>query len=150
MKSIAILLLVALFLAGCAKINDTTMQLLSSASPAMAVMNDTVLTGRALLYPDRTGTLDLVSGTEPQIKCMGKLRYTATQTGVASLKCSDGTDALLTFTAISEISGHGSGRTARGMARFTFGFEMTEASAYLQLPAVKPSDTAPEGGAKPQ
>jgi hypothetical protein len=150
MKTIVFSLLLSFILAGCAKINDTTMQLLSSSSAAVAVVNDTVLSGKAVLFTDRSGTLSLESGTEPQLKCMGRLRYTATQTGVVSLQCSDGTDALLTFTAISETSGHGSGKTARGMARFTYGLEMAEAAAYLKLPAIKPPVTAPEGEARTQ
>ena len=150
MKSIAISLLATFFLASCAAINDTTMRLLASSSPAMAVVNDSVLTGKALLFTDRTGTLDLESDSQTPLKCMGKLSYTATKTGVVSLQCSDGTEALMTFTAISETSGYGSGRTDRGMASFTFGLEKAQAAAYLKQPSGTPPGTATEGGARPQ
>jgi hypothetical protein len=150
MKSKAIPLLSILIVVGCAKINDTTMRLLSSSSPAVAVVNDTVLTGTAVLFTDRSGTLNLESDTEPLLKCMGNLRYTATQTGTVSLKCSDGTESLMTFTAISETKGYGSGKTARGMAGFTFGLDMDEAAAYLKMPAGRPPGTAPDGAARPQ
>jgi hypothetical protein len=68
MKSTTISLLFAVCLAGCAKINDTAMRMLASSSTALAVVNDTVLTGTAVLFTDRSGTLDLESDTKPQIK----------------------------------------------------------------------------------
>jgi hypothetical protein len=150
MKSIAVSFISALALAGCARINDTTMQLLSTSSPALAVVNDTALTGNVVLFSDRTGTLSLESDAEPPLKCMGHLRFTASETGVVNLKCSDGTDALMTFIAIRETRGHGSGKTARGMARFTFGFDAAEAAAYLRLPADKRPGATPEAAARPQ
>ena len=150
MKSAVIWLISTLFLAGCAKINDTAMNVMASSSPAVAVVNGTLLTGKAVLFTDRTGTLDLQSDKEPVLKCMGRLRYTATQSGQVRLQCSDGTDASMTFTAVGESKGHGSGNTARGTAAFTYGFDMTEAAAYLRLPTDKPVDAAPEAGAAPR
>ena len=150
MKSTAIWLITTLFLVSCAKINDTAMNLMSSSSPAVAVVNDSLLTGKVVLFTDRTGTLDLQSDKEPVLKCMGRMRYTATQSGAVNLKCSDGTDALLTFSAIGETSGHGSGKTARGTAAFTYGMDTSEAAAYLRLPAGKPVDAAPEAAAQPR
>jgi hypothetical protein len=150
MKSAAIWLTTTLFLASCAKVNDTAMNLLSSSSPAVAVVNGTLLTGKAVLFTDRTGTLDLQSNKEPVLKCMGRLRYTATQSGQVRLQCNDGTDAPMTFSTISETSGHGSGQTARGTAAFTYGLDMAEAAAYLKLPVDKPVDASPETGAQPR
>jgi hypothetical protein len=112
----------------------------------VAVVNDTLLTGKAVLFLDRTGTLELESDTEPMLKCVGQLRYTASQTGVAGLRCNDGTESQIPFTAISETKGYGNGRTAKGTAGFTFGFDMAAASAYLKLPVAKapaPPATAP-------
>jgi hypothetical protein len=150
MKTVNYSLLLAFSLAGCAKINDAGMQLLSSSSPAVAVVNDTVLTGKAVLFTDRTGTLDLDSGTQLPLKCMGNLRFTATRSGVVSLACNDGTTALMTFTTIHETSGYGTGKTDRGVASFTFGLDREQASAYLKLPGSKTPDVAPVTATKPQ
>lgn len=150
MKSIAVSFISVLVLAACARINDTTMQLLSTSSPALAVVNDTSLTGKVVLFTDRTGTLNLESDTEPALTCMGHLRFTASETGVVNLKCSDGTDAIMTFIAVRETRGHGSGKTARGMARFTYGIDAAEAAAYLRPPAEKQPGAAAGAAARPQ
>lgn len=148
MKSFVLTPLIVLSLAGCAKINDAGMRLLSSSAPAVAVMNDTLLTGQAVVFADRTGTLSLESGTEPKLKCMGHLHYTASKTGVARLNCSDGTDVQMSFTAISETTGYGSGRTARGPVSYAFGMPAADATAYLALPPGKRIVALPEGAAR--
>lgn len=137
-----------LCLAGCAKINDAGMRLVASSTPAFAVVNGTLLGGTVSLHVDRTGTLSLDAREGSGLKCMGRLRYTATQSGVVNLQCSDGTDAQLNFTAIRETSGYGSGRTAKGLASLVFGLEAADAPAYLHLPAGRRMVTAPEGGAR--
>lgn len=38
---------------------------------------------RVCLFTDRTGTLNLESSAEPRLKCLGNMRYTETNTGVA-------------------------------------------------------------------
>jgi hypothetical protein len=150
MKTINFSLLLVFFLSGCAKINDTTMLLLASTGPALAVVNGTVLTGKATLFTDRTGTLNLDSDSQPPLKCMGNLRYTASRSGFVTLVCSDGIDAQMSFAAINETSGYGYGKTARGLASFTFGLDKEAASAYLKLPGSKATGVAPVAGAQPQ
>ena len=142
-RTLACLLMLAL--TGCAKINDAGMRLLSSSAPAVAVVNDTLLTGTALVFTDRTGTLKLESSLDPKMKCLGQMRYTATQTGMVSLKCSQGTEAHLTFTATHETRGYGTGTTGKGPASFTFGMEPGDAAAYLMLPAGKRIMLTPDG-----
>lgn len=148
MKPLALTTLLVFLLAGCAKINDASMRLFSSSAPALAVVDSTFLSGKVVVFTDRTGTINLESDAEPKLKCMGNLRYTATKTGAVSLKCSDGTDTLMSFTAISETSGYGRGRTARGQASYTFGMPAADAAAYLTLPPGKRMATTPEGGAR--
>lgn len=147
MKTSALLTLLALALAGCAKINDAGMKLVASNAPAYAVVNGTFLAGTASLYVDRSGTISL-DASSGGLKCMGRLRYTATKSGVIALQCSDGTDALLNFTAVRETSGYASGPTAAGQASLAFGFEANDAAAYLTLPRGKRLVTSPEGGAR--
>jgi len=148
MKSVYTSVLVALSLAGCASLNDASMSLQASTAPALAVIHDTLVAGKAVLYNDRTGTLNLESGTEPRIKCLGTLRYTSTRAGVAKLACSDGAEALMYFSVIGETRGYGSGTTAKGTASFTFGFDPSEAAAYLTPPPGKRIVTSPDGGAR--
>lgn len=131
--AMAAMLLVAL--TGCAKINDAGKRLLASSATAVAVVNDTLLLGDAVLLLDRTGRLDLQSSPPSGLKCRGEMRYTATQTGVVNLRCSDGTETRLVFSAISDIMGFGSGSNAHGPVTFTFGMEPAAAAAYLTLPA---------------
>jgi hypothetical protein len=148
MKSAPIWLTATLFLASCAKINDTAMNLMSSSSPAVAVVGGNLLTGTAVLFTDRTGTLDLESGAEPRVKCLGTLSFTATRTGLAKLKCSDGAEALMYFSVVGETKGYGVGDAAKGAASFTFGFEPSEAAAYLTPPPGKRIVTSPDGSAR--
>ncbi len=126
-----------LVLGGCAALNDATMRALASSAPALAVIGERVYTGEMLLYTDRSGKLQLRSAGDPVQTCMGALRYTATNSGSVTLSCSDGTQTRLPFTALGETSGHGSTRTASGMASFTYGLDAEPARAWLIPPAGK-------------
>jgi hypothetical protein len=148
MKCFVLLMFAATGLVGCAKINDVGMGMLSSSSLAVAVINDTLLTGKAVVYTDRTGTLNLESDTEPKLKCMGNIRYTASRSGSAVLKCSDGNEAAMQFNAMGETRGYGSGKSNRGTASFAFGLPLASAAAYLTLPAGKRIVTDAEGNSK--
>ena len=131
------LLLLPFALAGCAKINEAGMRLVASNLPAFAVVGNAVLSGTASLYVDRSGTLSLDDTEGSGLKCMGRLRYTATNTGVIHLQCSNGVDAQVNFTAVRETSGYGNGRSAQGPVSLAFGFEAADAPAYLALPPGK-------------
>lgn len=148
MKTFALSTLLVLSVAGCARINDAGMRLVASSAPALAIVEDTPLSGKAVVAIDRSGTLNLESETEPKVKCMGTMRYTATTSGVATLKCSNGVDVLMPFNAISETKGYGSGRTAQGVASFTFGMDLEDAIAYLRPPAGKRIVATPEGAVR--
>lgn len=150
MKTPVLSALLLLSLAGCAKINDASMRLVASSAPAFAMVNDTLLSGSTSLHVDRTGIVSLDASDGSGLKCMGRLRYTATRSGVILLQCSDGSEAQLNFNAVQETRGYGSGRTAKGPVSLTFGFEAAEAAAYLQLPAGRRLVSSPEGGARLQ
>lgn len=122
-------------LAGCAKVHDVTMRVMASPSYALAVVRDTPLSGTAMLYTDRTGTLELAGRGDRPLQCMGTMRYTGTTGGAVNLRCSDGTQAQMNFTALTETTGHGRGRLPDGMASFTYGLEADSARAWLVPPA---------------
>jgi hypothetical protein len=134
---VTLLLALSLFLGACARLNDVTMRAMATPAPALAVMGNRVLTGQALVYTDRSGTLELQDASEPALSCMGALRYNTTNSGTVNLRCSDGVQAQLSFTALSEASGHGSGRTDAGLVSFTYGLEPGPARAWLTPPAGK-------------
>lgn len=131
------LLSLPLLLGGCAALDDATMRALATSTPALAVVGERVLTGELLLYTDRSGTLELQDAAEPALSCMGRLRHTTTTSGVLNLRCSDGMQAQLPFTALSAASGHGHGRTDTGPVSFTYGLAPGQARAWLTPPAGK-------------
>lgn len=139
---------ILLLLTACAKINDAGMRLVASTAPAFALIDDTLLTGKATVFVDRTGTLNLASDSAAGLQCAGNMRYTATRSGVISLQCSNGQEVLLTFTALSELSAYASGKSATGSATLTFGMEAANATPYLKLPAGKRIVTSEEGAAR--
>lgn len=135
MKILTASVVLALSLAGCAKINDLSTRVLSSSASALAVVSDTLLSGKVVITTDRTGTVTLES--DSGLKCMGSLRYTASRSGTIALQCSDGNEATMDFRALSETSGHASGRSLRGPASLTYGLDPLDAAAYLTLPPGK-------------
>lgn len=126
-----------LVLGGCAKVNDVAMRAMATSSAALAVVGDTVLSGRTVLYTDRSGTLDLQASGDQRLTCMGTMRYTTSTSGAVNLRCSDGTQTQLGFTALTETTGHGSGRIPGGIASFTYGLDADAARAWLTAPAGK-------------
>jgi len=134
----ALLLVLPLFLGGCARGYDMGANFLASDVPAHAVIGERLLSGRALLYADRTGSLTLAAPGDAALSCMGSMRYTASSSGMVSLRCSDGTQAQLPFTALGEMSGHASGRTSTQVeASLAYGLDPEPARAWLTPPAGK-------------
>jgi hypothetical protein len=135
--TIALLLTAPLALGGCAALNEATMRALATPVPALAVVGERVLAGEVLLYTDRSATVQLGSNTTPALSCMGAMRYTSSTGGTVQLSCSDGTQARMNFLALSETSGHGSGRAGVLSASFTYGLDPEPARAWLVAPAGK-------------
>lgn len=134
---ITLLAALLLVLGGCAKVNDITMRAFATPAVSHAVVGNTVLTGRTTLYADRSGTLDLQADGDKGPSCMGTMRYTSTTKGVVNLRCSDGLEVQLDFTALTEASGYGQGRFPGGAASFTYGLDAEGARAWLVAPAGK-------------
>jgi hypothetical protein len=131
------MLALPLLLVGCARGYDMTANFLASDVPVYAIVGERLLSGRAVLYNDRTGSLTLDAKGETPVSCMGTLRYTATASGVVTLRCSDGVQAQFPFAALGEISGQGSGRTAQGSVSLAYGLDPEPARAWLTPPPGK-------------
>ena len=88
--------------------------------------------GSSTGYPDHTGTIKLRS-TDGDI-CVGSFRYTSPRGGNGLVRCDDGASAEITFTAITNMSGFGSGTTDQGeVVKFVYGLEGEERDRYLKI-----------------
>jgi hypothetical protein len=126
--------LAAMLLSACAKVNDAGLRLVSSKVSAYLVINGQLLTGDVLLVPDRTGRVSFAAEQGAVRSCSGSMRYTATNGAEIDLRCSDGTQAALQTTLLSETRGYGYASTAKGPASITFGLPMQDALAFLTVP----------------
>jgi hypothetical protein len=152
-------------LAGCADLNDLGLAALSYKVPAYAIVDEQLVQGELVLFPNHTGTVTLraevapveaqaaVAGGMPKptlkpaiTSCVGRLRYTETTAGVIDLRCNDGATADLKMSLIGETRGYGYGYTANGLASVVFGFTPVEARAHLTVPPGKQLLERAEGG----
>lgn len=142
-------------LAGCADLNDTGLAAMATRVQAYAVVDEQLVQGEMVLFPDHTGTVALradpaavgapaeaASAPRPAGKpmltsCVGRLRYTATTLGSIDLRCNDGAVADLRMALIGDTRGYGYGHTATGLASLTFGMTPVEARAHLTVPPGK-------------
>lgn len=122
---------------GCANDSGARMGLFSASAPVLAILSDDLFVGEAVGYADGTGTIGVKSALDPNLQCVGEFSYTGARTGAARLRCNDGSEALLSFNALTMLSGYGFGRTSRGPASFTFGLTPEQAAQYLTLPKGK-------------
>ena len=152
------------FLAGCADLNDTGLAALSYKVPAFAIVDEQLVHGEMVLFPDHTGTITLraevaAAGTGPEsggsprptgkpvlTSCVGRMRYTGTTAGVIDLRCNDGAMADLRMALIGDTRGYGYGYTGSGLASVVFGLTPIEARAHLTVPPGKQLLERTEGG----
>jgi hypothetical protein len=151
-------------LAGCADLNDTGLAALSYKVAAQAIVDEQLVQGEMVLFPDHTGTITLRADVAPAgvaaetasaprpvgkpgiTSCVGRLRYTGTTAGVIDLRCNDGAVADLRMALIGDTRGYGYGYTATGLASVAFGFTPIEARAHLTVPPGKRLQERTEGG----
>jgi hypothetical protein len=140
-------------LAGCADLNDTGMAAFSIRVQAYAVVDEQLVQGEMVLFPDHTGTVAMraepmvPSGKAPLTSCVGRLRYASTTIGSIDLRCNEGAVADLRMALIGESRGYGYGQTATGLVSLTFGMTPVEARAHLTVPPGKQLlETAASGG----
>ncbi len=155
----------AVLLAGCADLNDTGLAALSYKVPAYAIVDEQLVQGEMVLFPDHTGTItlraDADASTAPSVQaggapkssnkpaltsCVGRMRYTATTAGVIDLRCNDGAIADLRLALIGDTRGYGYGTTGAGLASVAFGFTPIEVRAHLTVPPGKQLLLRTEGG----
>lgn len=118
-------------LSGCAWMHSKAMRAVATPSLALAVIGDRLLTGKAVLYTDRSATIELSNETDPALDCMGTMNYTNSTGGVLDLRCNDGSQIRLPYTALSETKGRASG----GGVSVTYGLPPENARAWLTPPA---------------
>jgi hypothetical protein len=141
--------MLALLLCGCAKVNETSLRLVSTKVDAWLVVNGQALTGTVLLVPDRSGRVSFAADKGEITNCSGGLRYTATFGAAIDLRCNDGTQVNLQTTLLSETRGYGYGSTAQGPASIAFGLSEEDARAFMgRLPPL--STAMPATPAPPQ
>lgn len=142
-------------LTGCADLNDTGLAAMSTRVQAYAVVDEQLVQGEMVLFPDHTGTVALradptavgapaeaasapgPAGKPMLTSCVGRLRYTATTLGSIDLRCNDGAVADLRMALTGDTRGYGYGQTANGLASLTFGMTPVEARAHLTVPPGK-------------
>ena len=87
--------------------------------------------GSATGYPDHTGTIKMKSADGSV--CVGNFRYTHSRGGNGLVRCDDGASAKITFTAITNSSGYGSGTSNQGeVVKFVYGLEGEEKDKFLK------------------
>jgi len=117
----------------------------SATAPVIAILQDDMLTGEAVGYMDRTGTIKMTSVLDASLSCIGQFRYTGAKTGTGSVICNDGSSGDFQFHGLTRLSGYGLGKSARGPLSFTFGLTPEEAQQYLVLPKGKRITKEKEG-----
>jgi len=145
-KHICYTVALALFLSGCAKVNDKTLGWFSTNVDAFAIVNGELLTGNVALIPDRTGRLTFSAESGTVTACAGSMRHTASNAGMVDLRCNNGAVAQLQFTLITETRGYAYGKTADGPVSLTFGLPATDARAFLTVPEGKKLVESAKGG----
>ncbi|SVC12804.1 uncharacterized protein METZ01_LOCUS265658 [marine metagenome] len=145
MKYFYLLILpILLLISACTNESGARMGLFTATAPVYAILHDDLFTGETVGYLDRSGTIDIQSAIDPEIKCVGEFHYTGTKTGVASLLCNDGAEAEIKFNALTNLSGYGYGKSTRGPVSFTYGLTVEKSQQYLKLPEGKKIDTSNE------
>lgn len=124
-------------LQGCASLNEKALRLFSARAKSVAIVHGQVLSGYIDLLPDRTGTASLVTDGELPMRCAGQFRYTGSSSGSLDLRCSDGSNVAMQFSAMTEISGYAYGQTGSDDASLTYGLSEADAVAVLRPPTGK-------------
>lgn len=121
------------------------MGLFSATAPVIAILQNDLFLGTAVGYMDRTGTINITSQVNPNLKCIGNFRYTGSKIGVGRMTCNDGSIAEFQFNGLSTLSGYGFSKSDRGGVSFTFGLTPEEATEYLKIPSNKKLEKSSEG-----
>lgn len=117
-------------LTGCADVEHVAWTLASSTKPAILLLAGQTLEGDVQLRPDRTGIVQL-RGSGTITSCAGSLRFTAVNSGLMDMRCSDGAVFDLRFSLLNEVKGYAYGTHQDATVALTFGMDALQAQAYL-------------------
>ena len=80
MKYFYLLILpILLLISACTNESGARMGLFTATAPVYAILHDDLFTGETVGYLDRSGTIDIQSAIDPEIKCVGEFHYTGTK-----------------------------------------------------------------------
>lgn len=138
MKGIsALLLLVLVALAGCARLADTAQNLFVSSTPAVAMVGTQLVQGQLQVYNDNTGFVTLESDPqhEPVLRCSGRLPAAGSFGREIDLRCNNGVQTRVTLSLRTDLRGFAYGGEGELAVSLAFGLEPGEVAALLKLPA---------------
>ena len=103
---------------------------LSVSAHARVGTDDNLYEGTATGYPDHTGTISM--NNKKNNACTGTFRYVTQSYGDGIVRCDDGDSFEFRFTALTTMSGHGSGVSEKGVPfRFVYGLKDEQRKQYL-------------------
>lgn len=129
-QALSLALACAWGLTGCADVEHVAWTLASSTKPAILLLAGQTLEGSVQLRPDRTGAVQM-RGSGTIASCAGSLRFTAVNSGLMDMRCSDGAVFDLRFSLVNEVKGYAYGTHQDAAVALTFGMDTPQAQAYL-------------------
>ena len=132
LTAIGTVVILLMGLQGCASVNEKALRLFSAQAKSVAIVHGQLLFGRIDLLPDRTGTASLAADGESPVRCAGQFRYTGSDSGSLDLRCSDGYNVAMQFSAMTEISGYAYGQTGSDDASLAYGLSDADSIAILR------------------
>ncbi len=109
----------------------------SAKGEVIAVAAEDVYIGEAEGHLDGTGTVEIRSQRNPQMRCSGAFVSSKEAGGSGQLQCNDGSTADFRFKRLTVYRGFGVAKFSWGEMNFAYGFKPEEAAPYLKLPQNK-------------
>ena len=120
-----------LALGGCSTVEQTAADIFASRTHAAAVYAGRLLQGQASFASSREATIHLQSSAAPAISCFGAMRFTATNSGVVNLACSDGMAVAMPFQALGPLRGSGRNQSGESVFSLAYGLPAEMLASYL-------------------
>lgn len=128
---------IVLMLAGCASAPRT-------APPAarqvvvMGVIDDAFFVGFATPGGAAGSSIELVSQSQGVIRCSGDYVPVSSAAGTASIRCAGAAPLKFDMNRMPDGKAFGYGKSAKGVASLTYGFDEEEAQPFLLIPFTIP------------
>ena len=135
--SVAIPVLVAATLSGCARLADTAQSMFVSSTPAVAMVGPQLVQGLLQVYTDNTGYIALESNPQrpPVLRCSGRMPVTGSFSREIDLRCSNGAQTRIAMSMRTDLRGFAYGGEGEQAVSLAFGLEPSEVFALLKPPA---------------